>query len=83
MSAVPRRIVETSESLGIPTVHVGSEAADTLLVTFLWTMGWYQFRVELADGGRVTLAERGYDERTDLPPNATVRADGTSRSPPR
>jgi hypothetical protein len=77
VSAVPRRIVETNESLGIPTVHVGSEAADTLLVTFLWTMGWYQFRVELSDGGRVSLAERGYDQRADLPPNASVRPDGT------
>lgn len=82
VSAVPRRIVETNESLGIPSVHVGSEAAGTLLITFLWTLGWYQFRIELTDGGRVTLAERGYDQRTDLPPNASVRPDGTVQIAP-
>jgi len=82
VSAVPRRIVDTNESLGIPSVHVGSEAAGTLLITFLWTLGWYQFRVELTDGGRVTLAERGYDQRTDLPPNASVRPDGTVQIAP-
>jgi len=82
VSAVPRRIVDTNESLGVPSVHVGSEAAGTLLITFLWTLGWYQFRVELTDGGRVTLAERGYDQRTDLPPNAGVRPDGTVQIAP-
>ena len=45
-------------------------------------MGWYQFRVELADGGRITLAERGYDQRTDLTPNASVRGDGTVQIAP-
>lgn len=82
VSAVPRRIVDTNESLGIPSVHIGSENAGTLLITFLWTLGWYQFRVELTDGGRVTLAERGYDRRTDLPPNANVRPDGTVQIAP-
>jgi hypothetical protein len=82
VSAVPRRIVETNESLGIPSVHIGSEGVGTLLITFLWTLGWYQFRVELNDGGRVTLVERGYDQRTDLPPNANVRPDGTVQIAP-
>jgi hypothetical protein len=77
VSAVPKRIVETNESLGMPQVHVGSQGEATLLVTFMWTMGWYQFRVELADGGRITLADRGYEERTDVRPNASVRSDGT------
>jgi len=82
VSAVPRRIVETNESLGMPQVHVGSQSDGVLLVTFMWTMGWYQFCVELADGGRITLAERGYDERIDLRPNASVRADGTVQLAP-
>jgi len=82
VSAVPQRIVDTNESLGIPSVHVGSEAAGTLLITFLWPLGWYQFRIELTDGGRVTLAERGYDQRSDLPPNASVRPDGTVQIAP-
>jgi hypothetical protein len=82
VSAVPRRIVETIESLGIPGVHVGSADGGTLLVTFMWSMGWYQFRVELADGGRVTLEERGYDQRADLQSNASVRPDGTVQLAP-
>ena len=82
VSAVPRRIVETNESLGVPQVHVGSRSDSVLLVTFMWTMGWYQFCVELADGGRITLAERGYDQRDDLRPNASVRADGTVQLAP-
>ena len=82
VSAVPRRIVETNESLGLPQVHVGSQSDSVLLVTFMWTMGWYQFCVELSDGGRITLAERGYEERVDLRPNASVRADGTVQLAP-
>ena len=77
VSAVPRRIVETNESLGMPQVHVASRTESSLLVTFIWTMGWYQFCVDLADGGHITLADRGYEERHDLRPNATVRPDGT------
>jgi hypothetical protein len=82
VSAVPRRIVETIENLGMPSVHVGSADSGTLLVTFMWTLGWYQFRIDLGDGGRVTLSERGYDDRGDLQPNATVRPDGTVQLAP-
>ena len=77
VSAVPKRVVETNENLGVPQVHVGSENDSTLLITFMWSMGWYQFRVELEGAGRITLADRGYDERVDLRPNASARTDGT------
>ncbi len=82
VSGVPKRIVETDEHLGIPQVHVGSENESTLLVTFMWSMGWYQFRVELEGAGRITLADRGYDERVDLRPNASARNDGTVQLAP-
>jgi hypothetical protein len=82
VSAVPKRIVETNEHLGIPQVHVGSENESTLLITFMWSMGWYQFRVELEGAGRITLADRGYDERVDLRPNASARNDGTVQLAP-
>ena len=82
VSAVPKRVVETNENLGVPQVHVGSENSDTLLITFMWTMGWYQFRVELVDAGRITLADRGYEERVDLRPNASSRTDGTVQLAP-
>ena len=49
VSAVPKRVVETNDNLGIPQVHVGAQDESTLLITFMWTMGWYQFRVELAE----------------------------------
>jgi len=82
VSAVPKRIVETNEHLGIPQVHVGSENESTLLITFMWSMGWYQFRVELEGAGRITLADRGYEERVDLRPNASARNDGTVQLAP-
>ena len=82
VSAVPKRIVETNENLGMPQVHVGSQGESTLLVTFMWSMGWYQFQVELAESGRISLADRGYEERVDLRPNASVRADGTVQLAP-
>ncbi len=82
VSAVPKRVVETNEHLGIPQVHVGSENESTLLITFMWSMGWYQFRVELEGAGRITLADRGYDQRVDLRPNASSRNDGTVQLAP-
>jgi hypothetical protein len=82
VSAVPKRIVETNENLGMPQVHVGSQGEGTLLVTFMWSMGWYQFQVELAESGRISLADRGYEERIDLRPNASVRTDGTVQLAP-
>ena len=63
-------------------MHVGAQDESTLLITFMWTMGWYQFRVELADAGRITLADRGYEERVDLRPNASARTDGTVQLAP-
>ena len=75
VSTVPRKIAETNEHLGMPSVHVGFDG-QTVAVTFLWSMGWYRFTVDI-DSGAVKMAERGYEERRDLQPNAGVRADGT------
>ena len=75
VSTVPRKIAETNEHLGLPSVHVGFDG-QTVAVTFLWSMGWYRFTVDI-DSGAVKMAERGYEERRDLQPNAGVRADGT------
>ena len=75
VSPVPRKIAETNADLGIPTVHVGFED-ETAAVTFMWSMGWYRFAVDV-DTGAVRLGDRGYAERDDLQPNASVRADGT------
>jgi hypothetical protein len=76
VSPVPRKIAETNESLGIPSVHVGFDGHD-LIVTFLWALGWYSFKVDLEGAGSVSLLDRGYEERRDLQPNAGVRGDGT------
>jgi len=75
VSRVPHKIAETNEQLGLPSVHVGFEG-DTTAVTFIWSMGWYRFHVD-SDSGDVRMVDRGYDELTDLRPNAGVRADGT------
>ncbi len=75
VSRVPRKIAETNEQLGLPSVHVGFDG-DITTVTFMWSMGWYRFHVDSESGG-VRMVERGYDELTDLRPNAGVRADGT------
>jgi len=80
VSRVPRKIAETNEQLGLPHVHVGFDG-QTIAVTFLWTMGWYRFHVDI-DSGEVAMNDRGYEERTDLQPNAGVRADGTVQLAP-
>ncbi len=80
VSRVPRKIAETNEQLGLPHVHVGCDG-QTVAVTFLWTMGWYRFHVDF-DSGDVMMDDRGYEERTDLRPNAGVRADGTVQLAP-
>ncbi len=79
VSRVPHKIAETNEQLGLPHVHVGFDD-QTVAVTFMWTMGWYRFHVDL-DGGDVTMRDRGYEELT-LQPNAGVRADGTVQLAP-
>lgn len=79
VSRVPRKIAETNEQLGLPHVHVGFDG-EIVAVTFMWTMGWYRFRVEL-DTGNVGMHDRGYDELS-LQPNAGVRADGTVQLAP-
>ena len=75
VSQVPRKIAETSESLGVPMVHLSSDGR-IMSAVLLWSMAWYEFTVDLSTGD-VDLAERGYDDRPDLQPNATARADGT------
>ena len=79
VSRVPHKIAETNEQLGLPHVHVGFDG-ETVAVTFMWTMGWYRFHVDL-DSGDVTMRDRGYEELT-LQPNAGVRADGTVQLAP-
>lgn len=75
VSPVPRKIAETNADLGLPNVHVGFDG-ETATVTFMWSMGWYRFTVDI-ETGAVGLSDRGYDDRQDLQPNASVRADGT------
>jgi hypothetical protein len=80
VSRIPHKIAETSEQLGQSQVHVGSEGHITV-VTFMWSMGWYRYEVD-AETDDVRLADRGYEERGDLRPNAGVRADGTVQLAP-
>jgi hypothetical protein len=80
VSRVPRKITETNEQLGMPHVHVGCDG-EIVTVTFMWTMGWYRFNVDF-ESGDVTMDDRGYEELTDLQPNAGVRADGTVQLAP-
>ena len=80
VSRVPHKIAETNEQLGLPSVHVGF-AEHTTAVTFMWSMGWYRFHVD-AESGDIRMVDRGYDELTDLRPNAGVRADGTVQLDP-
>jgi hypothetical protein len=79
VSRVPRKIAETNEQLGLPHVHVAFDG-EVVAVTFMWTMGWYRFDVDL-DSGDVGMDDRGYEELA-LPPNAGVRADGTVQLAP-
>lgn len=79
VSRVPRKIAETNEQLGLPQVHVASDG-ENVSVTFLWSMGWYEFRVD--ENGGVRLRARGYEDRPELRPNAAVRADGTVQLAP-
>ena len=79
VSRVPHKIAETNEELGLPHVHVGFDG-ETVAITFMWTMGWYRFHVDL-DSGDVGMDDRGYEELT-LQPNAGVRADGTVQLAP-
>ena len=79
VSGVPRKIAETNEELGLPHVHAGFDD-DIVAVSFMWTMGWYRFHVDI-DSGDVTMHDRGYEELT-LQPNAGVRADGTVQLAP-
>ncbi len=80
VSRVPRKIAETNEQLGMPSVHAAPDEP-VVALTFMWSMGWYRFVVD-ADTGDVQLADRGYEEITDLPANAGVRADGSVQLAP-
>jgi hypothetical protein len=80
VSPAPRKIAETSESLGVPMAHLSSDG-QTMSAVLLWSMAWYEFKVDLSTGD-VALIERGYDDRPDLQPNAKARADGTVQIAP-
>ena len=80
VSAVPRKVAETTADLGLPSVHVAFDGK-VVAATFLWTMGWYRYTVEL-ESGAVRLEDRGYEELEDLRPNGTVRGDGTIQLAP-
>jgi hypothetical protein len=79
VSPVPRKIAETNEQLGLPHVHAGCDG-HVVSITFMWTMGWYRFAVNL-DDSHVVMSDRGYDDPA-LAPNAGVRADGTVQLAP-
>ena len=81
VSPVPRKVADTSADLGVPQVHVGFDG-QTVAVTFLWSLGWYRFSVDIEGAGAVRLNERGYDDRPELQPNASVRPDGTVQIAP-
>ena len=81
VSPVPRKVADTSADLGVPQVHVGFDGRSAA-VTFLWSLGWYRFSVDIEGAGSVRLDERGYDDRPDLQPNASVRPDGTVQLAP-
>jgi hypothetical protein len=76
VSPAPRRVAETNENLGMPTVNIGFDGHE-LVATFMWSMGWYRFAVNLDGSGTVRMLERGYEQLTDVRPNASVRSDGT------
>jgi len=82
VSAVPRKIAETSQSLGVPFVHVAILPDASIGVTYAWPLGWYRFAVTTEGSGSVSLAERGYEELAELQPNGTVRSDGTVQLAP-
>ena len=82
VSAVPKKIAETSASLGVPFVHVAVEPDASISVTYVWPLGWYRFSVLTEGSGSVSLAERGYEELAELQPNGTVRSDGTVQLSP-
>jgi hypothetical protein len=82
VSQVPKKIAETSASLGVPFVHVAFGPDANVSVTFMWPLGWYRYAIALEGAGRVTLAERGYEDLPDVQPNCTVRGDGTVQLAP-
>lgn len=75
LSPVPHKIAETTAQLGQPVVQATAEDPCAVL-TFVWTMGWYRFTID-TETREVTLADRGYDEISDLAANVTLRPDGT------
>lgn len=75
VSGMPKKIAETNELLGLPAIHLSAEGK-VMTAVFMWSMAWYEYTVDL-DGGDVRLQDRGYDDRTELRPNGTVRSDGT------
>ncbi len=75
VSDMPQKVAETNELLGLPRVNLTVEEK-TMTAVFIWSMAWYEYTIDLDDGD-VRLKDRGYDDRTDLAANGTVRPDGT------
>jgi hypothetical protein len=75
VSDMPQKVAETNELLGLPRVNLSVEEK-TMTAVFIWSMAWYEYTIDLDDGD-VRLKDRGYEDRTDLAANGTVRPDGT------
>jgi len=80
VSPMRHKVAESNELLGMPAVHLTSED-DTVTALFVWSMAWYEYRVDLANGD-VVLADRGYDDRGGGRPNGMVKSDGTIQIAP-
>jgi hypothetical protein len=80
VSPMRHKVAESNELLGMPAVHLSSED-DKVTALFLWSMAWYEYRVDLATGD-VVLAERGYEDRGGNRPNGLAKSDGTIQVAP-
>jgi hypothetical protein len=80
VSPMPHKIAESNDLLGLPAVHLSSEG-DVVTALFLWSMAWYEYRIDLTTG-EVVLASRGYEDRHIERPNSTSKPDGTVQLAP-
>jgi hypothetical protein len=80
VSPMPHKVAESNELLGLPAVHLSSDG-DVITALFLWSMAWYEYRIDLSSGD-VVLADRGYDDRGIDRPNSTTKPDGTIQLAP-
>jgi hypothetical protein len=80
VSPMRHKVAESNELLGMPAVHLSSEG-DTVTALFVWSMAWYEYRVDLASG-EVVLVDRGYDDRGGDRPNGLAKSDGAIQVAP-